>query len=149
MESNEGKSWVHEVVQNVRPFLCIPNCVSGIISTFNYFWIIKILRLTSHISPSYTSKNYSQRPGISGSSFELFWGDPVWYKYRRKTHNTTTATKHKTVRLGVGVLRRERKTRFHLVGGGPKLRTKWKKKRPLYLEHVRLEHVSRALCGSE
>lgn len=46
-----------EVVQNVRPSVSTPNCVSGIqLYCFHYFLIIKILRLTSHISPSYTTK---------------------------------------------------------------------------------------------
>ena len=30
MESNEGKTWVYEIVQNVRPSVSTPNCVSGI-----------------------------------------------------------------------------------------------------------------------
>lgn len=46
-----------EVVQNVRPSVSTPNCVSGIqLYCFHYFLIIKILRLTSHISPSYKTK---------------------------------------------------------------------------------------------
>ena len=46
-----------EVVQNVRPSVSTPNCVSGIqLYCFHYFLIIKILRLISHISPSYTTK---------------------------------------------------------------------------------------------
>lgn len=48
---------VYEIVQNVRPSVSTPNCVSGIqLYCFHYFLIIKILRLISHISPSYTTK---------------------------------------------------------------------------------------------
>ena len=46
-----------EVVQNVRPSVSTPYCVSGIqLYCFQLFLIIKILRLTSHISPSYKTK---------------------------------------------------------------------------------------------
>ena len=44
-----------EVVQNVRPSDYTPDCVSGI--QLYCFQLFKILRLTDHISPRYTSKN--------------------------------------------------------------------------------------------
>ena len=58
MESNEGKTWVHEVLQNVRPSVYIPNCVSGI--QHYCFEIFKIPRLYSLLA-IHLKINYSDR----------------------------------------------------------------------------------------